>query len=287
MAEEQNISKIQKTPEKPEWLIPGYPSLSSRDLVGQAAVNGQIIDYPKVVRTMNDDPISGQGFGNISFMLFKEPRKLATGKMIYGFMKNRGNWPTSEHAIKKAGDIVREQDSKYKVKVLPVGAWVPITDEDRFVKEQIDVRENEGEVHLRDEAQREKENERRRITREIREREDEAKNGGDIYDDPTSLTYYSMRRVTEVKLQEAIETQKRQIATMEEKIVEVQKELKRLEISHPNYIDEWIDRYNEERRKAGIPDYVPSDDQLESYTTNISNLELSSDSVDEEEHNNE
>lgn len=268
------MTESAEAPKKPVWLVPDYPPLAN-DLVGKAAVNGQIVNYPQIVRSKQDDPIPNQSMSCMSFMLFKEPRKMRNGKYAYGFIKNRGNWAGEDQALRHATRVVKEQDSKFRVLLAPVGSWMPITDAIQVADEQIDVREKDEEIHLRDEAQREKDRERRRIMREIREREEELKKG-DIYDDPESLTYYSMRRVTEVKLREAAENQARQIEATRENIVKVQKELKKLERIHPEYIDQWIDRYNVERRKAGIPDYTPSDTQLEEYAQDIEALVLTS-----------
>lgn len=247
-------------PKQPDWLVPGYPPLKAEDAVGKAAVEGQLWHYPRVVRTMVDPPLPGQRIGCLSFMLFKEPRKLQNGMPVYGYVKLRGNWADDSQGKFEASKIVREVDSKYVIRLAPVGAWVPITEEDSFVKEKLDVKMHKDEVCLRDQAVKEKEADQRRIMREIREREDEAKSG-DIYDDSTSLTYYSMRRVTELRLMEARENILRQLDSYGTTLRKVQKETKRLERDHPEYIEDWIDCYNAERRKAGIPDYVPSEEQ--------------------------
>ena len=285
MSEGTEISEKTVTQKKvPEWLVPGYPPLKGDDAVGQAAVEGQLVYYPKSVRTMVDPPIPGQGLGLLSFMLFKESRKLRNGTAVYGYVKLRGNWADESQAKFEASKIIREVDSKYKIRIAPTGGWVPITDEDAFVKEQLDVRMKDDEKHLRDQAVKEKEAEQRQIQREIREREDEVAHGGDIYDDPKSLTFYSMRRVTELRLMEAREQQIKQIHSIKKTLRKVQKELKRLECEHPEYKDKWIDRYNEERRKGGIPDYVPSEEQMQEHEdAHFDNLDDSDEESSKEE----
>lgn len=245
-------------------IIPDYPPLKSNDLVGRATVEGQLIPYPKIIRTMTDPPVMNQSVGNISFMLFNEPKKTKSGKPIYGFCKLRGNWNGEQQATFEASKIIREVDSKHPIKLAPVGVWVPITEDEDSSKEKIDVRMKEEEIQLRDEAVKEKEAENRRIQREIQERAEELKKG-DIYDDPTSLTYYSMRMVTELRLIEEKERQMRQLASVEDNIRKVQEELARLEAKHPSYKDDWIERYNEERRKSGIPDFCPSEGFLDAH----------------------
>lgn len=263
MSQESDIT-VPAPSKIPDWFVPDYPELKGTDNVGKAAVEGQVMAYPKVVRSQTDPAILNQEVGNISFMLFKEPRKLRTGKPVYGFFKLRGNWPNETDAKRQAAKIIREIDSKYPVLLAPVGHWLPITEENAIAKDMLDVRMKDDEIQLRDQAVKDKQEEERRIMREIREREDELKSG-DIYDDPTSLTYYSMRRVTEMKLVEARDAQRKQIASIEEKIDMVRRELKTLEKDHPQYGDEWLDCYNAERRKVGIPDFNPGEDTFREY----------------------
>jgi len=269
-----------KSPKSAKWLVPTYPPLRGDDTVGNAAVEGQLIHYPKVVRTMTDPPLVGQRLSCISFMLFKESRKLSNGVPVYGYVKMRGNWADESQAIFEASKIIKEVDSKYQIRVAPTGAWVPITDEQAFVKDQIDVQTNKEEILLRGEAAKEKMAEEKRVKREIREREEELKNEGDIYDDQTSLTYYSMRRVTEKTLLESYQRQINQLESTKKILMKVQRELKKLELDNSEYTELWVDRYNEERRKAGIPDYVPSEQEENAHVKAIRKISLD-DSEDE------
>lgn len=247
---------------RPDWLVPGYPALEGD--VGSAAVNGQLVHYPQVVRQQQDPPILNQTMGLVSFMLFKEPQMLK-GKPVYGYVKIRGNHASEDAAMNGAHDIIKKVDSKFRVLLAPVGHWLPITESDSVVKESVDVRTADEEKHLRDLAMREKRAENERIQREIREREDELKNGGDIYDDPTSLKYYAMKRVTEGKLREEIHRIQLRLDSIQSKHREVALELRRLEVTKPTYNEEWVECYNIERRKAGILDYVPNEKEVEAY----------------------
>jgi len=272
-----------KKSKAPEWLVPLYPPLKGDDAVGKAAVEGQMVHYPKVVRTMTDPPLVGQRLSCVSFMLFKEPKKLSNGVPVYGYIKMRGNWADESQATFEASKIIKEVDSKYQVRVAPTGAWVPITDEQAFIKDVIEVRTSKEQILLHDEAAKEKMAEERRIKNEIREREEELKNDGDIYDDPTSLTYYSMRRVTEKTLIESRDRQINQLESTHQILYKVRKELKKLEIDHPDYIDKWIDRYNEERHKAGIPDFVPSEELEIDHSKAIDEIKLGEENTSDDE----
>lgn len=248
----------------PEWLVPDYPPLKY-DMVGKAAVEGQMYEYPKISRGATDPPIQGQSVGNVSFMLFKEPRTLRTGKKVYGFLNLRGNFSDVDACKRQSCKIIREHDSRHQIRIAPVGHWVPITEEEAVCKEMEDVRMSENEVHMRDAAQKEKLAETKRIQREIKERMEELQNDGDIYDDPESAKYYSMRRVTEMRLTEARTIKQKEMDGIEKNILKVRAELKNLDNKYSDYADRWLDIYNEERAKVSIPPFVPPDDQFEEY----------------------
>lgn len=260
------------TTSPPSWFLPDYPPLKSDDDVGRAAIEGQIYKYPKVVRQQCDPVIVGQHYGNVSFMLFDTPR-ISDGKPVYGFMKVRGNHDSQEVAYKDACRIVREIDSKFQVRIAPVGVWVPITENDRAVKEVFDVRESDKEIHLRDEAIKEKEKQQAKIAQELKEAEEKLVKGGDIYDNPDSLDFYTMKRVTEMTLMETRKAQQEKIDMMEKKIAEQRIILKRLERDHPEYKSQWIPRYDEERKKTGISRFIPGETQFDEYeASNLDDL---------------
>lgn len=264
----ENTSGAQKTSEVQqtcEWKHPDYPSLNYNDCVGMAAVQGQIQEYPKVVRRMEDPRLVGQDVGLLSFMLFKEPKKLSTGKYAYGFVKLRGNYGSVDTAKAEATKLVRDVDSKFEIKLAPVGYWVPITDDDSFTKEKFEVKEKETDVILGEQATKEKEEDDKRKMREIEKRKAELIEDGDIYDHPESLRYFSMKMVTVIRLMETREAYKKNFATIEENLEKVEKEVYKLTKANPNYVNEWIDCYNDERSKGGVPNYVPDDDQMKEH----------------------
>lgn len=255
---------------KPDWLVPGYPALSGE--VGMAAVQDKIVPFPQVVRGNKDFPVAQQAMGLVSFMLFKEPKKLPSGLPLYGFFKLRGNYSDEDMCKTKASDIICNQDSKNKIKLAEVGAWLPITEEEGggIVKETVNVNVDATEQDkLREAAIIEERKKADRVMREIRDREEEVKNSKDYNDEPESLDYYTMKRITWLRLEEQLELLKSQISSIESKKSDTRVLLADLEKAHPEYSEEWIDNYNVERRKSGIPDYVPSEKQEELYHASL------------------
>jgi len=246
-----------------EEYKPGHPILTGAD--GDNAVKNLLVPYTRVVRNKNDEPVPNQDRACISFNLFKEPKKLSTGQYVYGYVKNRGNWPDIETASEQASKIIKTQDSTNIIITPPVGQWIPITNESCLVTDSLDVKMNDTDKCLRDKAQKEKDEDNKRIMREIREREEECKNV-DIYDNPESLAFYAMKRVSEIALTEAINNAKMKLdnflKTREEKVWIL---LRQIEAVHPEYRDQWMDRYDEERAKGGVAPYVPSTAQFDEY----------------------
>ena len=170
----------------------------------------------------------------------------------------------------EASKIVREQDSANKIRLVEVGAWYPITDEDGPT-EKIDVRTEmpAEEEKVKREAIRQREEDSARIIREIKEREEEIKKAPDLNDNEESLDFYVMKYITWLRLQENMEQFKAKVTDLENKWKKTRKLLATLDEKHPEYNGAWINRYNEERRKTKIPDYIPNDEQEELYTKKI------------------
>ncbi len=247
------------------WFQPGYPPLKYDD-VGTAAVNGQSVEYPKISRGDQDPHISGQTYGLISYNLLDIPSRFQ-GKPIYGFMKIRGAYDSPEVAKAKADKLILEVDSKFQVRVAPIGVWVPITEFDgkQIVEELIDVKDDTKEHQLRDDAVKQKETYIKKQAKELRDAEDRLQNGPDDYDDQESLRFYTMKRVTEMKLTEAYEGMTLKLRELEKTLGEQRLILKKLEKTHETFSDEWIDTYNAERAKTSIPKFIPSENQFQEY----------------------
>ena len=100
--------------------------------------------------------------------------------------------------------------------------------------------------------------------RELKEREEDVCTE-DLYDDKTTLKYYSMKRVTEMRLTEACEINRKKLVKTEHNQHKIRLELKRLEQDNPHYKDDWVECYNQERKKSGIFAYVPGEDEFDEY----------------------
>lgn len=262
----------------PSWLDPTHPPLEGKE--AKEAVKDLIVDktpapghYPKIVRSQIDLPVSQQECGLASWMLFKEPKKLQNGSLVHGFIKLRGNYGDANLCKNRAAEIIRVQDSKNKINILPVGAWLPITDDDSTTRETVNVNVDEDPLTpMRESAVKDAEKDQARIMREVRERAEEVKNAKDYNDDTEHIDFYTMKRVTWMRLLERRQILEKEIDSISDKLKDTRKLLHNLEKQHPNYQEDWIDNYNKERRKTRIPDYVPSSAQEEEYSRYLKDL---------------
>lgn len=216
-------------------------------------------------RTKQDPVIPNQGCVLISTLPLNEPKITETGDKVYGFMKVRGVFPGShvnnKNAIDAAETLIREFDSKHEIQIVPMGMWVPYSHNGSHIVDKIDAKMNpddKTEIHLRDQAARDKAAKDRALARELKEKSEDVANN-DIYDDKESLKYYGMKMVVLIHLQDAIANLEEKIRETKAKMSDVKNICKTLDENHPNYNSEWVDLYNEERKKVGIPEFVVSD----------------------------
>lgn len=244
----------------------------------------QNIPYPKRIRSKVDKPVLNQQIGLVSFYFFKTPF-VHTDKVetkVYGYVKLRGNHNDKETSELASASIIKEQDSIHKILLVPVGHWVPLTDSDEFVKERINVSTNNKDKTQRDDlAIRKSDTQRKQMTKEIKEREEEIKDEQKRItkeikkrierlqkedEKKTSLKYYTGRRVTEMSLWEHRQIYIKKLQEIEDKLNLVRNETHILDERFPQYQDQWLDKYNNKRREVGVKeDLKPNEKNIEEY----------------------
>lgn len=227
-----------------EMLIPNHPSLTQEQTT--EAMKELIRNYPAITRHGTDPSITRQEIGLVSFMLLKEPKD-----GIYGFIKLRGNYEDVEAATKKSEDIIKNVDSVFPIHQLNVGFWHPITNNEKYTQDRLDVKTNENEIMLRDRAAKENEAKNQRQRKEIENQKEEVKNV-DIDSDKDSLDYYTKKRVSQKNLNAYVNQAYEKIKTLKKSLKGVNKEILELNKAHPSYVNHWLENYNKVRVKSGI-----------------------------------
>lgn len=220
------------------------------------AMKSCVKSYPSTVKSEFDEFIPGQSFGLMSFELFNEPKKLSSGKNVYGICKTRGNFPTRSSAEEKAAEIIKMQDSKHVNLIVEVGKWVIITDDMNAANDKIDVK-TDNSMQLRDQVAREKQQEVKQQVNELRERIDTLKNeveeDRDIDANTSSLDYYVKQRWVEIQVSILLKEKERQYLEWKNKVEDVRHKLVALRKENSQYEEMWLDRMNEKRQETGVP----------------------------------
>jgi len=223
------------------------------------------IKYPQTLKSHTDDPVQNQVWANVTWDLLKEPKKTKNGYPMYGVLKVRGTWPTNTDAVRQASDIIRNQDSNSIILTVPVGHLIPITsDPELFRNDLTEVKIDKDDFSLHDEVAKQKEADAKKKAKEIRDRVEDVKKDPSM-DDPAHLDYYVKKRVVENQMVDFIGKLRKQIDELTGKQSDLHKELANLEFEHSEYVDCWVDRYNEERTKAGINPFVLVKEDAEKY----------------------
>jgi len=199
-------------------------------------------------------------------MLFKEPKYVSgdSTEPVFGFFKVRGGFPSQRDADLAKLDILKNTDSKNIIHTTVTGCWNVLTNSQKFSQksESIDLDPDTDRREHNDMQKKARLEDEEKIRRELEENKQRLEKTPDLYDDQTNLKFYTLKRVTEMKLTETIETYRNKIAEMEEKRTSVFNEILNLDRKYTNYNEDWLDLYNEERAKVSIPKFLPSGTQF-------------------------
>lgn len=251
---------------------PTHPKLTEGELL--FATRDKVRNYPEVVRSESDPVLPGQSYVGLSYIYFDSPKTLRDGSTAYGLVKVRGVGPTADSVQNIAANLLQDTDSKHEILIAPIGKWLPISNSKNLVAETVS---SDSKYNSSNSSKEEKEKEfsmeaiknarekDRVAIASINRRKDELVKGGDIYDTPESLSMYIMKRNVDTKLAEEILRSERKLNELKKKQFLTRQILHKLDTDNPSYLTEWIPRYNEERRKTGIPDFTPQTSDVESY----------------------
>lgn len=212
--------------------------------------------FRKVTRHKIDPAIPRQNILNISFMLLEKPHN-----GVVGFFKPRGAFNDEEEATNSAESIIKNVDSCFIIHEAHMGHWNPITNNKEYSQDLLDVKTKEDEILLRDRAIKEEAKKNQQLQRELQERKEEFKNLATNEEDPSSLDYYTKKRVTEKELKAYIIQGEDKLKKLRKSLRKISKEIEEKQKLHPEYEKQWLDNYNKFRAAAGV-DPLTEDDLL-------------------------
>lgn len=225
---------------------PNAPHLTDEQT--KSAMESNVVrSYPKVVRHKVDPPITGQLITNVSYMLLKQPQD-----GVYGFLKIRGTHGSDKDALQDAERIIKCVDSCSTIHQAHVGYWIPITNNEKYTLEKMDVKTQENDIALRDKATKENAQKNDEMKRQLQERKEKLETDTKNPEDPESLDYYTKQRVSKMELQKYIKNGEEKMKTLKTSLKKANKRIEKLNKKHPDYVKQWLPRYNEERIKVGL-----------------------------------
>ena len=198
---------------------------------------------------------------------------------IYGMMKVRGVFGTEEEANERAEFLIRNVDSYHDIYHAYVGRPFPVTSSEGYSHEvkKIDIRKKTTEV-ISDDILQKKTNEQREVE-EMRDREkqllDESKAAAAGKErDPFDV--YITEQVKRAQLMWTYRETMVKVRQMEKTFEACTSTLSELNVAHPEFVEQYKEKYMKARREAGIPD---TDDSFLQFlgtdlTTGIDNLPI-------------
>ena len=207
--------------------------------------------FPERENFYADPPIPNQKIALISFV----PAKGATPDKdgVYGMAKVRGCFDSERECDERSELILRNVDSYHKIFYAYVGRPFPCTEESTFSAEvnEVDIRKKVSEVQSQS-IKDKKKTEQQEIN-EIKEREkklvEESKR-----DECEPIELYTTLKTKKAQLSWTYMEHQKKMKEIEGILVKTEKELLRLDRDHPEFADQFYDKYMKARRDAGLPD---------------------------------
>lgn len=202
-----------------------------------------------------DPKIYGQNICLVSFIPSSGASPDKDG--IYGMMKVRGVYATDEEANERAEFIIRNVDSYHEIFHANVGRPFPVTESNDFANtvKSIDIRKKTTELISEDILNKKRQEKEEMMGIQEREKKlldesEKAQKGEkmDVYDE------YITMNVKRAQLLWTYKETMDKINQMKGSYEEAVNRIKELDEEHPEYKDQYKEKYMEARRQAGIPD---------------------------------
>jgi hypothetical protein len=205
--------------------------------------------YRPVERTFADPSIMNQQYCLVSFVPSAQAKPDEDG--CYGMIKVRGTYNTMDECNERAEFLIQNIDSYHKIYTTYVGRPFPATSSSKWSAEtaEVDIKKKITKV-VSEDIKKQKAEEQREIN-EIKERERKLLDSSkDESVDP--FEEYITMRVKKAQLTWTyLETQKK-MEEMKQSILKVREEIEQNDKEHPEYIENYREKYYSARRESGL-----------------------------------
>lgn len=207
--------------------------------------------FPRVEKFYADPVLPGQTYSLVSFVPAKGATPDSDG--VYGMVKVRGTFATEDEAMLRAEHLIRNVDSYHSIYHTYVGRPFPLAKTRKYISETSEVDIKKKAVESTSEEVRKKRDEERQVMKEIEERQQELfKDVEKKEEDPYEV--YTELMVKKAQLSWTYSETLKKMEDMKKNIIKSREQLKNMDEQSDEYRKQYMDRYMEARRKAGLPD---------------------------------
>lgn len=232
--------------------------MSTKELTDEqteAAFKELVVRFPKVERLPVDPPVAGQNYGLFSFKFLPKP---VNG--VYGFLKFRGAFATQHEWESHAKNIIRTVDSKHHLWPYQQGRWMPITTNEEFAQETLEVSQQEEISNIYNQRETDEQKQQAAAVREIKSRERKLMEEARRKElDKSTLEYYAQQVMKVQQLESWLEQMRKRKRDMLKALQAGNDEIKRLNGEHPEYTDLVDDKIKEIKKEIGLDEDTPLD----------------------------
>lgn len=220
-----------------------------------AAAKELITKFPKVERLPVDPPVAGQNFGLFSFKFLPKP---VNG--VYGFLKFRGAFASQPEWEAHAKNIIRTVDSKHLIWPYQQGRWMPITTNEDFAQEVLDVSQQDEISNIYNQRETEEQKQQASKVRELKSRERKlVEESRRAEPDKASLDYYAQQVMKVQQLESWLEQMRKRKRDMLKALRAGRAEILRVDESNPEYASQVGDKIRAIKEDIGLDADAPID----------------------------
>ncbi len=222
------------------------------------------LQYPKTMKSRVDPTIPRQRWGLVSWIPSQKATPDADG--CYGIMKFRGAFDTQHEAEEWGDKLIRDHDSFAEISVVRIGMEFPLFQDDSMYTRstrEIDIRQKADDIQKA--SFREKRDKEAKEMKDIQERRQKLIDGDHQEEKDKSvddIDLYIQLRVKKANALQATDEAEKTIETAKEIIRKTDTVLEKIEKEHPDYKDEYLERY---KRALGAVGSNPRDNELIKY----------------------
>jgi Family of unknown function (DUF5832) len=222
------------------------------------------LQYPKTMKSRVDPTIPRQRWGLVSWIPSQKATPDADG--CYGIMKFRGAFDTQHEAEEWGDKLIRDVDSFSEISIVRIGMEFPLFQDDSMYTRstrEIDIRQKTDDIQKANfREKREKENKEMKEIQERRQKLIDGEHQEEKDNSADDIDLYIQLRVKKANAMQATDEAEKTIQTAKDIIRKTDIVLEKIETEHPDYKDEYLERY---KRALGAVGSNPRENELIKY----------------------